>query len=484
MEQPPRDSVRDDIISLYQYKDMRDSMNFTSFMIHLSRIFHTLRKPKVLEISKDVSTELKICLDSMFPKGVEHLKEQLYRVLFNVNQDLLRWKFLQQLVMEDPDSVLQKTFENRGLRCCTCWPSTNGNTSLNMFTFMIGILQKRNKKNTTKSETESDAESIISDEEEERNSILMSSNKKKSKPWNETIIREKYDVFITNDHERTEELIPPLSVYTGAGFAAEIKHFHIESITEKVFSTEPSSDKSFSFKTEIHKPVAYSILLIGDNKNVVFHCGLDAISNLIICLQNISKAVLKYMKRNIPMDKDGIVSEDKCHLCKQEFPRGCISVTNHDHFSGKVLGKACQGYVVLLAEVFENFRTLSMNYFELDPVHFYTTPSLTWSAGIKTTKVTLELLTDIDMYLMLESGIRGGMCLVSKRYSKANNKYLENFDNSLPSKFIISLDVNNLYGTAMGCYKLSKSEFKFLTVKEIDDFNLMSEVPTQILGIY
>ncbi|GIY27470.1 uncharacterized protein CDAR_33571 [Caerostris darwini] len=245
----------------------------------------------------------------------------------------------------------------------------------------------------------------------------MSSNKKKSKPWNETIIREKYDVFITNDHERTEELIPPLSVYIGAGFAAEIKHFHIESITEKVFSTEPSSDKSFSFKTEIHKPVAYSILLIDDNKNVVFHkfyCGLDAISNLILCLQNISKAVLKYMKRNIPMDKDGIVSEDKCHLCKQEFPRGCISVTNHDHFSGKVLGKACQGYVVLLAEVFENFRTLSMNYFELDPVHFYTTPSLTWSAGIKTTKVTLELLTDIDMYLMLESGIRGdtdSLCL-------------------------------------------------------------------------
>ncbi|GIY23491.1 hypothetical protein CEXT_613181 [Caerostris extrusa] len=116
MQQPPRDRVRDDIISLYQSKDMRDSMNFTSFMIHLSRIFHTLRKPEVLEISKDASTELKICLDSMFPKGVEHLKEQLYRVPFNVNQDLLEWKFLQQLAMEDPDSVLQKTFENRGLR--------------------------------------------------------------------------------------------------------------------------------------------------------------------------------------------------------------------------------------------------------------------------------------------------------------------------------------------------------------------------------
>ncbi|GFT88735.1 vesicular glutamate transporter 2 [Nephila pilipes] len=79
---------------------------------------------------------------------------------------------------------------------------------------------------------------------------------------------------------------------------------------------------------------------------------------------------------------------------------------------------------------------------KLDPDYFYTTPSLTWSAGIKT-NVTLELLTDIDMYL-LESGIREGMCLVSKRFSKANDKNLENFDEMSPSQYIISLDVNNL----------------------------------------
>ncbi|GFS95528.1 uncharacterized protein NPIL_412791 [Nephila pilipes] len=115
-----------------------------------------------------------------------------------------------------------------------------------------------------------------------------------------------------------------------------------------------------------------------------------------------------------------------------------------------------------------------MNYFELDPVHFYTIPSLTWSAEIKTTNVTLELLTDIDMYLMLESGIRGGMCLVSKRFSKANNKYLENFDEMSPSKYIISLDVNNLYGTAMAFYNLPESEFRFLDQNEIQEFDLMS----------
>ncbi|GIY54131.1 hypothetical protein CEXT_742691 [Caerostris extrusa] len=77
MQQPPRDRVRDDIISLYQSKDMRDSKNFTSFMIHLSRIFHTLRKPEVLEISKDASTELKICLDRMFPKRCRTFKRTI-----------------------------------------------------------------------------------------------------------------------------------------------------------------------------------------------------------------------------------------------------------------------------------------------------------------------------------------------------------------------------------------------------------------------
>ncbi|GIY41547.1 hypothetical protein CEXT_649651 [Caerostris extrusa] len=134
MQQPPSDRVRDDIISLYQSKDMRDVMNFTSFMIHLSRIFHSLRKPEVLEISKDASIELKLCLDRMFPKGVEFLKEQLYKVPFHVNQDLIEWKFLQNLAMEDPDSVLQKRLKIEHCECCTRWPSTNGYTNLKMFT--------------------------------------------------------------------------------------------------------------------------------------------------------------------------------------------------------------------------------------------------------------------------------------------------------------------------------------------------------------
>ncbi|GFQ88360.1 hypothetical protein TNCT_238771 [Trichonephila clavata] len=120
----------------------------------------------------------------------------------------------------------------------------------------------------------------------------------------------------------------------------------IESITEKVLSVEPSNDKSFSRQTEIHRPVAYSILLVDDCKKIVYHkfyCGLDVIANLVLSLQNISKAVLKYRERNIPMNKNDIISQNKCHLCGKLFSKRCTSVRNHDHFAGKLLGKACEG---------------------------------------------------------------------------------------------------------------------------------------------
>lgn len=130
--------------------------------------------------------------------------------------------------------------------------------------------------------------------------------------------------------------------------------------------------------------------------------------------------------------------------------------------------------VVLLSDIFQNFRNLTMQFFELDPVHFITTPNLSWHAGLKMSKSTLELLTDIDMYQMIESGIRGGICLVSKRFARANNPYLkQTFNKSLPTSYIISLDVNNPYGSAMANNKLPISQFRWLTFEEIEKFNVM-----------
>ena len=123
--------------------------------------------------------------------------------------------------------------------------------------------------------------------------------------------------------------------------------------------------------------------------------------------------------------------------------------------------------VLLLADVFENFRDICLENYKLDPAHYFTAPGLSWDACVKMTCVQLELLTDVDMLLMVEKGIRGGVSMVSKRFSKANNKYMDKkFDSNKPSKYIQYLDANNLYGVAMSM-DLPTHGFKWMNDKEL-----------------
>jgi len=106
--------------------------------------------------------------------------------------------------------------------------------------------------------------------------------------------------------------------------------------------------------------------------------------------------------------------------------------------------------VLLLADIFADLRDICMNNYDLDPAWYYTTPGLAWDACLKKTGVQLELLSDPDMLLMFQQGIRGGVSMISKRYAKANNKYMgEKFNLNEKSKFIQYLHANNLYGWAM-----------------------------------
>ena len=120
-----------------------------------------------------------------------------------------------------------------------------------------------------------------------------------------------------------------------------------------------------------------------------------------------------------------------------------------------------QSDTLLLADVLENFRDMCLKEYELDPAHFLSLPGLAWQACLKKTNVELELWTDYDMLLMVEEGIRGGICHSIQRYAKANNKYMKNYDESKELSYIQYLDANNLYGWAMS-QKLPVNDFKWI----------------------
>ena len=84
--------------------------------------------------------------------------------------------------------------------------------------------------------------------------------------------------------------------------------------------------------------------------------------------------------------------------------------------------------------------------YELNPSKFLSAARLAWQAALKKTEVKLELLADIDMLLMVEKGIRGGICNKIHQYAKTNNKFMKDYDKNKESSYLNYWNVNNLYG--------------------------------------
>ena len=137
---------------------------------------------------------------------------------------------------------------------------------------------------------------------------------------------------------------------------------------------------------------------------------------------------------------------------------------------GEYHGLYVQSDTSLLPDVFENFRNMCLNINELDPVYFVSAPGLAWKACLKKTKVELELITDYDMLLRIEKGIRGGICQAIYRCAKANNQYVKNYNKNIESSFIEYLDANILYGQTMS-QKLPANGFKLVKQEELSNFN-------------
>ena len=110
-------------------------------------------------------------------------------------------------------------------------------------------------------------------------------------------------------------------------------------------------------------------------------------------------------------------------------------------FNCKTLGDYHDLYlksdVTLLADVFQTFRKTCMKSYKLDPLHYYTSPGLSWDALLKYTKIDLELLTDMDMHLFIEKGMRGGISMVSKRHAKANNPHTADYNPEKENNYIM-----------------------------------------------
>jgi len=170
------------------------------------------------------------------------------------------------------------------------------------------------------------------------------------------------------------------------------------------------------------------------------------------CLPPIEKFYSKLNDENI--------SNDDYLRAQKVFSslKDCSFKGYHDHYMTTD--------VLLLADIFEEFRTMCLESYELDPAYFLTLPSFAWCAMLKLTGVELKLITDMEQELFISSNIRGGISVISHRHAKGNNPYLEGYNRDEPNAYLLYLDCNNLYGASMS-EPLPYDDFNFLTETEI-----------------
>ena len=180
----------------------------------------------------------------------------------------------------------------------------------------------------------------------------------------------------------------------------------------------------------------------------------------------------KKVKKQLPSKEEFYSVLNNEHISDEDY-KHAKKVWNT--FSIKNMGEYHDLYlasdILLLADVFENFRKTCLEYYKLDPCHYFTSPGLSWDAMLKMTDIKLELMTDIDMFQFIEKGLRGGISYIANRYGKANNKYMKEYNKKAPSKYIMYLDANNLYGWAMSQY-LPTGDFGWMTEKQINKIDL------------
>ncbi|GFT10915.1 uncharacterized protein NPIL_123581 [Nephila pilipes] len=265
----------------------------------------------------------------------------------------------------------------------------------------------------------------------------------------------------------------PVSFYNLSGYDAHIFIKELGYDKKQINLIPNTEEKYISFSKSVSNDFQLRFL---DS----FKFMPSSLENLI---KTLKKDEFKYMKQYFDSEKIDLLLRkgvfpydyfDSFEKCKDsclppiskfynELNEEAISVEDYNHacrvfnqFNLSNLGEYCDLYVktdvLLLTDLFENFRKICIQTYKLDPCWYFTTPALSWDAMLLKTKVAIELFTDYDMLLFIENGVRGGISQCCNRYAIANNKYMSNFNPDDEIKYLMYLDANNLYGYAMSKY--------------------------------
>ena len=281
-------------------------------------------------------------------------------------------------------------------------------------------------------------------------------------------------------------------------------HFIMQEIGEIVkkhkYTNKKGDECEMSINAIPNNMEKYMAFMLGNSLTFIdsFQFMSSSLDKLV---SNLPKEALKYTSERFKNEKFNLMTRkgvypydfmDSFEKFNEKLPRKeefysllddeAISDEDYKHaqnvwetFGLKNMGEYHNLYLendaLLLADVFENFRKTCLQYYKLDLCHYFTSPGLSWDAMLKMTNIKLELMTDIDMFQFIESGMRGGVSYICHRHSQANNKYMSNYNPNRPSEHIVYLDSNNLYGWAMSQY-LPTGDFKWLSEKQINKINL------------
>ena len=279
-----------------------------------------------------------------------------------------------------------------------------------------------------------------------------------------------------------EEIKIPVIFHNLRGYDSHFIMQEIGAIVKKhTYKNNKGEEKQMIINAIPNNMEKYMAFMLGNHLTFIdsFQFMSSSLEKLV---SNLPKESLKYTSKKFKGEKFELMSQKGIYPydymdCFDKFneklppKEDFYSIMNNEHitnkdykhaqtvwktFKLKTMGEYHDLYlksdILLLADVFENFRKTCLEYYKLDPCHYFTSPGMSWDAMLKMTDIKLELMIDIDMFQFIEKGMRGGISYIANRYGKANNKYMKSHNKKKPTKYIMYLDANNLYSWAMSQY--------------------------------